>query len=333
MIVMHSSSGRPAQPVSASPSRRALLLAGSVGALGATLTACGGGVGGSGKPTVIVGCYGVEYMARLVAGDAARVVNLAKPGQEPHDIELSVAETATVQKADVIVQIPGFQSALDDVISSKKLKDAVLDVSKVVDLLPSSGEEEHDETAGSSDASDGGDEHDAHGSFDPHFWNDPTLLAKVATALGDRLANADPKAASTFRSRARTAVKTLTDLDAELSATYGGVQGEKVFVTGHTAFAYLARRYGLEQVGITGIDPEVEPSPQRLLELQRVIQQRHVTTVFFEENASPKVAETLAKNVGVSSQSLDNLETRTDPKKDYVAVMREDAAKLVATWS
>lgn len=323
------------QMPSALPSRRTLLASGTLGALTAALAACSSGSGGSGdKPVVIVGCYGVQYMAQLVAGDAAEVHNLAKPGAEPHDIELSVAETAMIQKAAVIVQIPGFQSALDDVISSKGLGDAVLDVSQVVTLLPASGEDEHEDA----EASDDGGEHDHehehdHGAVDPHFWNDPSLLAAVATALGDKLASASSGIADTVKANAKKAAETLTALDKELAATYAKVSGPKVFVTGHTAFAYLARRYHLEQVGITGIDPEVEPSPKRLLELQQLIRSKHVSTVFFEESASPKVAETLATNVGVKSESLDNLETQLDPKKDYPAVMREDATKLLASWA
>lgn len=326
----------PAAP--APPTRRALLASGLglAGMLG--LGACSSsGSGDSGTPTVIVGCYGLAYMAQQVAGDAAQVVNLAKPGAEPHDIELSVAETARVEKADVIIQIPGFQSALDDVISSRKLADKVLNVADVVTLLPAGGEEDEDEDEEAADASDtGGEEgHDAHehGSVDPHFWNDPTMLAAVATALGAKLAALGTASKDAFAANAQRTVSALTELDTELAATYGAVPGEKVFVTSHTAFAYLAARYGLEQVGIAGIDPEVEPSPQRLLQLQQLIQERHVTTVFFEESASPKVAETLARNVGVASQSLDNLETQLDPKKDYPAVMREDAQKLVASWT
>lgn len=337
MIVMQALTG----PLPSSPSRRTLLAAGGLGVLGLALSACGPGGGTEGRPRVIVGCYGIEYVAALVAGDAAEVVSLAKPGQEPHGIELSVAETALIERADVIIQIPGFQAALDDVIASRSLQGAVLDVSSIVEMLPSAGAEagEHDhEHSGASDAvGEHGQEgehagHD-HGDLDPHLWHDPTHLAQIASALADRLAAASRADAATFAANADAARETLTALDQELQRTYGAVAGERVFVTSHTAFAYLAHRYGLEQVGITGIDPEVEPSPQRLLELQRVIRERGVSTVFFEESASPKVARTLAANVGVDAESLDNLETHLDEGTDYPAAMRRNAEKLVASWA
>lgn len=312
-----------------SPTRRRVLAAGALAPLALALTACGTR-SDSDRPLVVVSCYGVEYTARLVAGSSAEVVSLAKPGQEPHDLELSVSEIAGLEKASIIVLIPGFQTALDEAIAARGLEDRVLDVSEIVELIPSEehGTEHSDEEHGA----EGHEGHD-HGDLDPHMWTDPTLLASVATALGERLGAVLPDAADSVTAAAAEAARLLTELDAELQQAFGAVTGEKVFVTSHTAFAYLSRRYGLEQIGISGIDPEVEPSPQRLLELQEVISERGVTTVFFEESASPKVAKTLADNVGVTSASLDNLETQLDETKDYRAVMRENAAKLVESWA
>ncbi|UQN30418.1 metal ABC transporter substrate-binding protein [Brachybacterium kimchii] len=333
-------SGAAAASVLARPAtttRRSLLGLAGIGAAGLALSACGGTSGSSGKPVIITGCYGLTYAAQQVAGDLAEVVSLAQPGVDPHDLELSVAQVAQVQEATLILQIPDFQASLDDAISSKDLSDATLDVSTVVTMLSGSGEEDehaHGGEEGEDGASDeGGHEDHDHGALDPHFWNDPVRLGKVAEAIGEHLAKADPDNASTFRENGASARKALEDLDAELKKEFDAVKGDKPFVTSHTAFAYLAQRYGLEQIGITGIDPEVEPSPKRLLQLQKVIEDQHVTTVFFETTASPKVAETLADNVGAEAEELDNLETQLSEDADYPAVMRENCSKLVASWS
>ncbi|UEJ83092.1 zinc ABC transporter substrate-binding protein [Brachybacterium halotolerans subsp. kimchii] len=327
----------PALLRSTTTTRRSLLGLAGIGAAGLALSACGGTSGSSGKPVVITGCYGLTYAAQQVAGDLAEVVSLAQPGVDPHDLELSVAQVAQVQEAALIVQIPGFQASLDDAISSKDLSDATLDVSTVVTMLSGSGEEdEHDhgdEESEEGASDEGGHEGHDHGALDPHFWNDPVRLGKVAEAIGEHLAKADPDNASTFRENGASARSALEDLDAELKKEFDAVKGDKPFVTSHTAFAYLADRYGLEQIGITGIDPEVEPSPKRLLQLQKVIKDQHVTTVFFETTASPKVAETLADNVGAKAEELDNLETQLSEDADYPAVMRENCTKLVASWS
>jgi zinc transport system substrate-binding protein len=341
----HSTELEGAGPASLAPTRRSLLGLAGIGATGLALSACGGASGSSGKPVIITGCYGLTFAAQRVAGDLAEVVSLAQPGVDPHDLELSVAQVAQVQEAALILQIPGFQASLDDAISSKDLSDATLDVSTVVTMLSGSGEEdEHDhgdEGSGSEGADDseggasdeGGHEGHDHGALDPHFWNDPVRLGKVAEAIGEHLAKTDPDNASTFRKNGASARGALEDLDAELKKEFDAVKGDKPFVTSHTAFAYLADRYGLEQIGITGIDPEVEPSPKRLLQLQKVIEDQHVTTVFFETTASPKVAETLADNVGAKAEELDNLETQLSEDADYPAVMRENCKKLVASWS
>ena len=89
---------------------------------------------------------------------------------------------------------------------------------------------------------------------------------------------------------------------------------QKTFVTQHTAFSYLAKRFGLKQLGIAGISPEQEPSPRQLTEIQEFVKTYKVKTIFTESNASSKVAETLVKSTGVSLKTLNPLEA--DPEND-----------------
>jgi zinc transport system substrate-binding protein len=324
-----------ARPAPSTIGRRGLLGVLGLGALAPVLAACGsdGGSGSSDKPVIVTGCYGLTYIAQKVAGDQAEVLSLAKPGVDPHDIELSVGEIAQLEKSDLIVTIPGFQAAVEDAIASKDLGDVQLSVGDVVTLLAGSGEDEHHHEDEESDAG-GEEEHEEEsGAYDPHFWNDPTLLAQVGEAIAERLGTITPDQAQTFTDNAAAATEELESLDAELKEAFDAVDGERAFVTSHTAFAYLAKRYGLEQIGITGIDPETEPSPKRLLELQQIIEDEGITTVFFETTASPKVAQTLADNVGVQTAELDNLETQLSEDTDYPAVMRENCQALVASWT
>lgn len=310
------------------PGRRAVLRGGLFGASAVVLAACSGS-GTSDRPTIVTGCYPLAYLASAIGGDAVETVNLAKPGVDPHGLELSVAEVAQVTEADLVIAIPHFQAAIDDALA-KHGADNALQVSDVVTMLSADPHhaEEHDDDHGD-------DEHDEHehGAEDPHFWHDPQRMAKLAAAVGKKLQELAPDRADGIRERTGTLTDTLDQLDHDLTESFGAVDGPKPFVTSHTAFAYLADRYHLEQVGITGVDPEVEPSPRRLLEIEKTIREQDVTTVFFESTASPKVAETLADNVGVSTSELDNLETQLDPEKDYPAVMRENAEKLVKSWS
>ncbi|MFC7458081.1 metal ABC transporter substrate-binding protein [Brachybacterium sp. GCM10030267] len=329
------------------PSRRSVLALAGLGAGAGALAACGAGGEGSTAPVVVAGCYPMEYLLDRIGGEEIDIVQLAKPGADAHGIELSPKQVIEIQEAALVVQIPGLQTALDDAISSHG-DENVLDVSTVVSMLSADeGHEhehehegsEHDEAAGSGSSDEGGaeaggDGHD-HGiaGDDPHLWHDPARMADIADALAQRLGQIVPEAAETFTANAETVRTELEDLDAELAESFGAADGERTFVTSHTAFSYLADRYDLTQVGITGIDPETEPSPQRLLELEGVIAEAGVTTIFFETTASPKVAQTLADNVGVEAEELDNLATQLSEDADYPQVMRENSRKLVESWS
>ena len=336
----------------ARPTRRSLLALTGLGAGASLLAACGaGGDGpaGSDGPTVVTTCYPFDFLTSRITGDQVDLVSLASPGVDAHGLELSVQQVMQIQEADLVLQIAGFQAPVDDAIASGGTEN-VLEISTVVDLLPYGGAEDSadDPATGASDG--GGDGHEGHdhaeeepaeegheghdhGPTDPHFWQDPLRMADVGDAIAARLGEIVPDRAAEFTANADAVRADLEELDAELAGEFGGIDGSRTFITSHAAYAYLADRYELEQVGIAGVDPETEPSPRRLLELEQVVADEGVTTIFFETTASPKVAQTLADNVGVSSEELDNLESQLDESADYLQVMRDNADKLVASWA
>ncbi|MGP5005621.1 metal ABC transporter substrate-binding protein [Brachybacterium tyrofermentans] len=325
------------------PTRRSLLALTGLVAGAALLAACGDGgdrgSGGSGGITVVTSNYPLSYLLARIGGEHVDVTDLATPGADAHGLELSVRQVMAVQEAGLVLQIPGYQASLDDAIASGD-GDNVLDVSEVVTMLPSGGHSHEEE---GSDA--GGDEHEHehaddeshdehdHGPNDPHFWHDPLRMAEVGDALAARLGELAPDGADAFSTAAAEVRSDLESLDAELTEQYGSVDGERAFITSHAAYAYLADRYDLHQIGIAGVDPESEPSPQRLLDLEKLVTEENVSTIFFETTASPKVAQTLAENLGIASEELDNLETQLDESTDYPAVMRENSRKLLESWA
>ena len=338
------------------PSRRSLLAALGLGAGGAFLSACGGGSSGDGDGiSVVTSAYPLAFLLERIGGDRIALTDLSTPGADAHGLELSVKQVLAIERADLVLQIPGFQAALDDAIASHAGEN-VLDVSSVVPLLPVDAALEHQEHAGDTaqehaegedpaDQRDGGEQEDDaahedhdgaahdHGPNDPHFWHDQLLMADLGDAVASRLGDLSPEDAQTFSDASATLRSELEDLDAELAQSYGAVEGERPFITSHAAYVYLAERYDLHQIGIAGIDPETEPSPQRLLALEGVVQEEGVTTIFFESTASPKVAQTLARNLGIDSAELDNLETRQSEDADYPQIMRDNCTALVASWT
>ncbi len=321
--------------------RRTLLSALGLGAGAALLAACGEGTAADGDGlSVVTSAYALSFLVTRIGGEHVALTDLTTPGADAHGLELSVKQTMIVEEADLVLQIPGFQTALDDAIASQG-GDNVLDVSSVITLLPADagnaeeghageGEEEHDEHAEEGDSHEGHD----HGPYDPHFWHDPLRMADLGDAIAARLGELSPEHAEEFTSAAATVREELEQLDAELTSAFEEVADERrTFITSHAAYTYLADRYDLHQVGISGIDPETEPSPQRLLALETVVRDAEVTTIFFEATASPKVAQTLADNLGIDSAELDNLETQQSPEADYPAVMRSNCTVLAESWA
>lgn len=309
------------------------------------ISACGSDDSGD-DPTVAVAMYPLAYAAERIAGDNADIVNLTAPGVESHDLELTGRQVAEIAGADLMVYLHDFQPAVDAAVE-QNADGSELDALQVVDTLSEDDEEhedeEHDdhEDEEHEDEEDGhdedeGDEHDDHeedehdhGPTDPHVWLDPDNMAAIGNAIADRLADIDPDHADEYHANADNLADDMTGLADSFAANLASCE-RRVFVTSHEAFGYLANRYDLEQVGISGIDPEAEPSPERLAEVQDVVADEGVTTIFYERLVSAKVAETLADDLGVTAAVLDPIEGLTDDTadEDYISLMQANLAAL-----
>jgi zinc transport system substrate-binding protein len=279
---------------------------------------------------VVVGFYPYQFVAERVGGDDVVVSNLTAPGAEPHDLELSPQRVAELSAADLVLYSAGFQPAVDEAVA-QQAADSSLDVLGTVEVR---SYEERD-LGGAADDGHGHDEEDDHGhgeeghdhaGEDPHVWLDPTRLATVADAVAARLGEIDPDRAEAFTGRAAELSAELTALDDELRTGLSSCARTEM-VTSHDAFGYLADRYGLDQVAISGLSPEDEPSPRRLAEVARYAQEQGVTTIFFEELVSPRVAESLAREVGAEAQVLSPLEAPPEDG-DYLDAMRTNLQTL-----
>ncbi|MBM5694405.1 zinc ABC transporter substrate-binding protein [Listeria seeligeri] len=281
------------------------------------------------KLKVVTTFYPMYDFTKNVAGDKASVEMLIDAGTEPHDYEPSAKDIAKIEAADVFVYnsddmetwVPSMLKSLD----SKKL--TVVDASKGITLAEGieEGEEhdhEHEEEA----------EH--HHEHDPHVWLSPVLAQKEVTNIQQGLEKADKSNASTYKAGAEKYIEKLKALDSDYKTAFAGAK-QRDFVTQHAAFQYLALEYDLHQVAIAGLSPDQEPSPARLAELQKYIQDNHIKTIYFEEVASPKVAETLANETGASLEVLSPIEgiTAEEQEKgmDYIAYMQQNLKALQKT--
>ena len=296
------------------------------------LAGCTAGHASTGEVSVVASFYPLQFVAEQVGGDDVDVQNLTPAGAEPHDLELTTRDVLTLEESDVVLTLSGFQPALDDALSE-------IDGPQVVDTVaeedPHLGAGEP-EGAAASHAAHSHDEHahahdDGHGHLgtDPHFWLDPTRLAAVADQVAHALTETDPANATTYTANAEALKDQLDELDAEFHDQLATCH-QHVIVVSHEAFGYLADRYGFEQVGVAGLDPESEPSPARMQQIAQVIRTEGVRTIFTETLLSPDVAEALADELGITAGRLDPLESLTYPGADYLSVMRSNLTALTA---
>jgi zinc transport system substrate-binding protein len=283
--------------------------------IGPVVAACGGSSAGASGQNVVASFYPYAFVAERVAGDHATVTNLTAPGLEPHDLELTPQQVADIQDASVVVYEKGFQPAVDDAVD-QSAQGLTLDTTTVVPL----------EDTGAP-AETGDDEPALNG--DPHVWLDPTRLATITDAVAAELSRADPAHAVAYRANGRRLVARLHALDRDYRAGLADCQRTQ-FVTSHAAFGYLAQRYGLQMIAISGLTPDAEPSPLRLSQLESLVRQDGITTIFSEVLASSALADTLAREVGVTTGVLDPIEglPEADSHQNYLTLMRDNLAAL-----
>jgi zinc transport system substrate-binding protein len=279
-------------------------------------TACGDAGGrseqGDGRPEVVAGFYPLFEAAQRLGAERVHVTNLTPAGSEPHDLELNSRQIDRIEDAAVVLFLGrGFQPALEK--AAGRTEGTTVDVlSGVGDLLPA--------PAADDDL-----------NVDPHVWLDPSLFKGIVGEVARALSEADPSNRSTYETNAASYVRELDELDAAFAQGLARCD-RKVIVTSHAAFGYLARRYGLTQEPIAGLEPESEPSPRRLADLAAKVRADGTTTIFYETLVSPKVAESLAREAGVRTAVLDPLEGLSEENaksgKTYVSVMRENLAAL-----
>ena len=300
-----------------------VLIALSLVLLGVGLASCSkkeaSGTGSKRGLNIVTSFYPIYSMVKEVSGDL-NDVRMIQSGAGIHEFEPSASDVAAIYEADVFVYhsrtLESWAGSLDP--SLQKSKVAVVEASNGMQLDKVAGLEEVS-------AEEGIDEKTL---YDPHTWLDPEKVAEEAQLIAQELSKLDSKNAETYQKNAQK----FAEKAKALSKKYQGVFSEldeKTFVTQHTAFSYLAKRFGLKQLGISGISPDQEPSPRQLTEIQDFIKTYKVKTIFVESNASSKLAETLKKATGVNLKVLNPLEADPENDKTYLENL-EDNLEILA---
>lgn len=292
-----------------------------------TLSACStdsAAAGNTDKFDVVASFYPMAFLAEQIGGTHVNVTSLTEPGQEPHDLEISAKQTAQLQESDAVLYLKDLQPAVDDAVAQSDIKTKI--DATTLTKLEDHGDVEHEHAGEEGHAEEKTEEEHA---LDPHVWLDPVKYAEVAEGVAKAFEKADPDNAADYKKNAEALVKKLDGLNTQFTDGLKNTD-TKVFFTNHAAFSYLAERYGLTQEAISGLDPESEPSPARIKELQEEAKADGVTTVFYETLVSDKTAKTLANDAGLKTDVLDPIEgiTKKSRGDDYFAVMEANLKAL-----
>jgi|SRR5919109_749223 zinc transport system substrate-binding protein len=263
-------------------------------ASGALVAAGCGGSARSGREEIVAGFYPLAFAAQEVGGARVEVRDLTPAGVEPHDLELSPRDVQAVRSADLVLLLGhGFQPQVEKAAGSGERVLRLLDIPRLR-LLPG----------------------------DPHVWLDPVRYALIVRGIGRALHR---------RRAADRLVTRLQSLDVDYRRGLSGCARREI-VTSHEAFSYLAQRYGLKEVAITGLSPEAEPTPRRLSHVIDLVRSTHARTIFFERLVSPRIADTVARETGARTAVLDPIEGLTPGEErrgdNYFSLMRANLAAL-----
>ncbi len=283
--------------------------------------------------TVSASFYPVQYLAESIGGEHVTVTSVTPTNVEPHDYELSPADVDALGKAKVVLYVKGFQGSLDEAVTAVS-GPAVVDLSTDVELVhhEGAGHHHHEDSEDGHHHEDSEDAHHHDGeALDPHFWLDPQRMVSAAKSVEAALSQADPNHAADYQAGLKTLTEKLNSIDTSYTEGLGSCERSTI-VTSHAAFGYLADRYKLTQVSISGIDPEAEPSLASLTKVKQVVQDTGTTTIFTEELVSPKTAEAVASETGASTAVLSPMESKPEAG-DYAAGMDANLQALRSALS
>jgi len=259
-------------------------------ATGLALSALGACSPGEEARTVVASFYPLAFAAERVAGSGWEVVDLTPPGTEAHDVELSLEDRSAIQDADVVLYLGdiGFQPQVEEAVEEARGR-----VLAVADLVA------------------------VDAAADPHIWLDPRIMGRMVDGVASAIPGASPDALQ----------EDLADLFERYRSGLADCKS-RVMVVSHEAFGYLADAFGLEQIGLTGLTPEAEPTVERLGEAGAALADGRAAAVFFEaDDEARRIAESVAADFGVPALPLGTLESRP-PSGDYLSVMEDNLGSL-----
>lgn len=366
-----------ALPASALPALAALaattlVLAGCSSAGGDD--SAGGGAGASGDALrVVATTTQLADFAAIVGGDDIELTGLLPLGGSAHHFDPTPADLLALGSADVlIVNGAGLETFIESAVDASGFDGLLIEAGEGVDLVLAGeitqealdasehahDEHEHDHDEAHHDhadddhadhdhadhAHDHGDhahdhDHD-HGDLNPHLWTSPRFAADMVHEIAEGLGEADPPHATQYDERAHAYMAQLAELDEWIAAQFAAVPAdERVLVSGHDSLRYYLHDYGIAFAGsiLPSFEDNAEPSAAEIEALVAAIAERGVQAIFVESSMSPKLAETVGREAGVTVVSesalyADSLGAPGSGAENYIDATVHNTATILEAW-
>ncbi|MBF0564487.1 MAG: zinc ABC transporter substrate-binding protein [Nitrospirae bacterium] len=289
----------------------------------------------TGVVTVAASFYHLAHFAQQVGDGGIKVTNITPNGVEPHEFEPTPKDVRGIYKSRVFVFNGAGIDAWAEKLSRELAKSGVitLNVSSNITMRTTGQKNDYTDsrTVNHNESHKMAQDSTPNKTFDPHFWLDPVLAQKEVEAIRDVLVRASPQKAALFYKNAASYVEKLKALDEKYREGLKNCRLRDIVVT-HSAFSYLAARYGFKTIPLTGISPVEDPSARKLGEISGLVKNKNIKYIFFETLVSPRLAKTIATETGASTLPLNPIEglTQEDVKKgsDYISLMDDNLKNL-----
>ncbi|MFH0069307.1 metal ABC transporter solute-binding protein, Zn/Mn family [Peribacillus sp. NPDC056705] len=295
------------------------------------LSACGNSKGESSKDEtkdaldIYTTVYPLQYFTEAIGGEYVNVETVYPPGTDEHSFEPSQKDIVKMAESDLFFYIgynlEGFVTKAEPILSKEGVRTIAVGETVHLDEDEHAHEEEHSHEE---------DGHN-HGGVNPHLWLDPIYSIDMAKTIKDELTKKMPEQEEYFNNHFNELSKKLEALDENLATTIESGRTNKIIVS-HSAYGYWEERYGLEQIGVTGLTSSNEPSQKELGKIVTMAEKEDLNYVIYEQNISSKLTEIIQKEMGAKSLELHNLSVLTDKDieagEDYFSLMEKNVKTL-----
>ncbi|MBN6066972.1 iron ABC transporter substrate-binding protein AfeA [Aggregatibacter actinomycetemcomitans] len=249
----------------------------------------------------------IQDMAQNIAGDAATVESITKPGAEIHDYEPTPKDIVKAQSADLVLWNGlNLERWFEKFFQNVKDKPAVVVTEGIEPMSIHEGP--------------------YTGNPNPHAWMSPSNALIYAENIKNALIKYDPQNKETYEKNTALYIQKIKELDQPLREKLAQVpEAQRWLVTSEGAFSYLARDYGFKEAYLWPINAEQQGTPQQVRKVIETVKANNIPVVFSESTISPKPAKQVAKETGAKYGGVlyvDSLSNANGPVPTYIDLLK-----------